>query len=280
MKIGAFCVCAGNYIDPAIIAIDSFLRYNSEIPVRVYIEDGLNYKRLKGAFREANVEFIPAEFPQLPEHEITGGKYSDLFFNRDNLLSFAQRICGFQELKSEADIIINFDLDTLTLAGFTSAPWMRSPAGMYGVNERLNRNRWQKGLGISDFADMPDYINSGFLACTTDVIPDDLLEKYRAFLRKYGPQLYCPEQDFINFEFLENIKNIPPAYNLMFTERKYTSTAPIMLHFIGSDKPWTPMRIPGPAAYYFRLYYHHAKQYAGIVDAEFLRQVRENAELV
>ena len=88
----AFAVCDAGYIDPAIIALNSFMSYNPGIPMRVYIEAGVNYKRLARSLRGHPVEFREVDFPQLPEHSGVHSKYSDLFFILVALPAFAERI--------------------------------------------------------------------------------------------------------------------------------------------------------------------------------------------
>ena len=281
MKIIAFSVVSPEYIDPAIIAINSFCKFNPALRLRVYVEAGTNISRLRGAVGHYHAEFRETEFPQLPEHEDMGDSLSGLFYRPAALPSFAQRIRGLEELRQEgAEIIVNLDLDTLTCGNITPALRHASPDVVLGVSERANRSRWQKNLGIpDDAAAMPDYINTGFAIYGADALGPDLLSRYQKFLRE-NPGAKCPEQDFLNRELAAYIRLLPPAYNLMFTDPEYRNVAPRIIHYIGSGKPWAELPVPFPARYYLRRYRSEAHKLEGYLSESFLRRVDPNADAV
>ena len=277
----AFAVCGADYSDPAIIAINSFCKYNPALRLRVYVEAGTNISRLRGAVGHYRVEFRETEFPELPEHEAMGDSLSGLFYRPAALSSFAQRIKGLEELRQEgAEIIVNLDLDTLTCGNITPALRHASPDVVLGVSERANRSRWQKNLGIpDDAAAMPDYINTGFCIYGADALGPDLLSRYQKFLRE-NPGAKCPEQDFLNRIAIGHIRLLPPAYNLMFTDPEYRNVAPRIIHYIGSGKPWAELPVPFPARYYLRRYRSEAHKLEGYLSESFLRRVDLNADTV
>ena len=281
MKIIAFCVVNPEYIDPAIIAINSFCKFNPALQLRVYVETGTNISRLRAAVGHYRTEFRETEFPELPEHEDMGDSLSGLFYRPAALPSFAQRIRGLEELRQEgAEIIANLDLDTLTCGNITPALRHASPDVVLGVSERANRSRWQKNLGIpDDAAAMPDYINTGFAIYGADALGPDLLSRYQKFLRE-NPGAKCPEQDFLNRIAIGHIRQLPPAYNLMFTDPEYRNVAPRLIHFIGSGKPWAELPVPFPARYYLRRYRSEAHKLEGYLSESFLRRVDLNADAV
>ena len=281
MKIIAFSVVNPEYIDPAIIAINSFCKFNPALRLRVYVEAGTNISRLRAAVGHYRAEFRETEFPELPEHEHMGDSLSGLFYRPAALPSFAQRIRGLEELRQEgADIIVNLDLDTLTCGNITPALRHASPDSVLGVSERANRSRWQKNLGIpDDAAAMPCYINTGFCIYGAETLGDDLLLRYRKFLRE-NPGAKCPEQDFLNRELAAHIWQLPPAYNLMFTDPEYRNVAPRIIHYIGSGKPWAELPVPFPARYYLRRYRSEAHKLEGYLSESFLRRVDLNADTV
>lgn len=281
MKIIAFCVVNPEYIDPAIIAINSFCKFNPALRLRVYVEAGTNISRLRGAVGHYRAEFRETEFPELPEHEDMGDSLSGLFYRPEALPSFAQRIRGLEELRQEgAEIIVNLDLDTLTCGNITPALRHASPDSVLGVSERANRSRWQKNLGLQDdAATMPRYINTGFCIYGTETLGDDLLLRYRKFLRE-NPGAKCPEQDFLNRELAARIRLLPPAYNLMFTDPEYRDVAPRIIHYIGSGKPWAELPVPFPARYYLRRYRSEAHKLEGYLSESFLRRLDLNADAV
>lgn len=281
MKIIAFSVVSPEYIDPAIIAINSFCKFNPALLLRVYVEAGTNISRLRAAVGHYRTEFRETEFPELPEHEGMGDSLSGLFYRPAALPSFAQRIRGLEELRQEgAEIIVNLDLDTLTCGNITPALRHASPESVLGVSERANRSRWQKNLGLcDDAATLPRYINTGFVIYGAETLGDDLLLRYRKFLRE-NPGAKCPEQDFLNRELAAYIRLLPPAYNLMFTDPEYRNVAPRIIHFIGSGKPWAELPVPFPARYYLRRYRSEARKLEGYLSESFLRRVDLNADTV
>ena len=281
MKIIAFCVVNPEYIDPAIIAINSFCKFNPALRLRVYVEAGTNISRLHAAVGHYRTEFRETEFPELPEHEAMGDSLSGLFYRPAALPSFAQRIRGLEELRQEgAEIIVNLDLDTLTCGNITPALRHASPDVVLGVSERANRSRWQKNLGLQDdAAAMPDYINTGFAIYGADALGPDLLSRYQKFLRE-NPGAKCPEQDFLNRIAIGHIRQLPPAYNLMFTDPEYRNVAPRIIHYIGSGKPWAELPVPFPARYYLRRYRSEAHKLEGYLSESFLRRVDLNADTV
>ncbi len=281
MKIIAFSVVNPEYIDPAIVAINSFCKFNPALRLRVYVEAGTNTSRLRAAAGHYRVEFRETEFPQLPEHEDMGDSLSGLFYRPAALPSFAQRIRGLEELQQEgAEIIINLDLDTLTCGNITPALRHASPESVLGVSERANRSRWQKNLGLcDDAAAMPCYINTGFAIYGAETLGPDLLSRYQKFLRE-NPGAKCPEQDFLNRISIGHIRLLPPAYNLMFTDPEYRNVAPRIIHYIGSGKPWAELPVPFPARYYLRRYRSEARKLEGYLSESFLRRVDLNADAV
>ena len=281
MRTVAFAVCDVNYTDPAIIAAGTFLKFNPALRLRVYVESGTNIARLRRAVGHYRVEFRETEFPQLPEHEYMGDSFSGFFYRPAALPSFAQRIRGLEELREEgAEIIVNLDLDTLTCGNITPALRHASPDSVLGVSERANRSRWQKNLGLpDDAATMPDYYNTGFAIYGADALGPDLLSRYQKFLRE-NPGAKCPEQDFLNRIAIGHIRQLPPAYNLMFTDPDYCNVAPKMIHFIGTAKPWSDLPLPPPSGYYVRKYRAEARKLESYLSPSFLRAIDRNVSLL
>lgn len=276
-----FATLNAGYIDPAIIALTSYLRYNGALgEVRLYVEAGTNCQRLRRALRGYPVELREVELPGIPENAHVHNKFGPLFFKREALPAFAQRIKALEELRNEADVIINIDLDTLTTGGIAPVLLRAGREVILGVSERKNRDRWVKALGVRDIVPTEKYINTGFAVYGADAIPADIFRRYREFLKEHGPDLYCPEQDFINYALADRIRNIPEGYNLMYTSDAYTSAAPVLIHFLGSAKPWNPStEHPPRAAYYLRRYLREAERCRGLVSDDFIGRVSEACRL-
>ena len=284
-RIKCFSVVTPDYIDPAIIAAGSFLKFNSKINFVFYLEIGGNYKRLRMAMEKFSprVEYRVNEFPDMPIFEDVKNQYSEMFFSREQMPAFAMRIKALAEMRTEAEIIVNIDMDTLTLNHITPAIEAAAENNLIAaVSERANRDNWLRGLHLADFAEMPDYFNTGFAAYPAGLLTDDLLREYAAFLRAYREKLFCPEQDFLNWKYTGMIFRLPPAYNLMFTDPAYTITAPRIIHYIGRAKPWTaaPGRIANRCGHYFPRYAAETTRWAEYLTPDFLRMTAASAARV
>ena len=248
-----FCVVNADYIDPAIVSLSSYFKFNS-IPVICFYESGTNISRLKAALADYDIEFREREFPDFTEHKIIGDKYFNLFCQRDALPVYAMRIQAIEELKEEYDLIINFDLDTLffnNINGIVNFADTADPVFVYGVSERQNRDRWIRNLNVSDV--IPGkYINTGFVMYGAET--EICLSDYQKFLHDFSEHVYCPEQDYINHVSQQRIREISLAYNLMFTDENYTRISPVMVHFISSMKPWADVFPADNADFYFHRY--------------------------
>lgn len=284
-RIKCFSVVTPDYIDPAIIAAGSFLKFNSKINFVFYLEIGGNYKRLRMAMEKFSprVEYRVNEFPDMPIFEDVKNQYSEMFFSREQMPAFAMRIKALAEMRTEAEIIVNIDMDTLTLNHITPAIEAAAENNLIAaVSERANRDNWLRGLHLADFAEMPDYYNTGFAAYPAGLLTDDLLREYAAFLRAYREKLFCPEQDFLNWKYTGMIFRLPPAYNLMFTDPAYTITAPRIIHYISRAKPWTaaPGRIASKCGHYFPRYAAETTRWAEYLTPDFLRMTAASAARV
>ena len=277
----AFCVMDAGYIDPAIVSINSFLKFNQNIPLFIYAENGTNTTRMVEALNNnPNVKVISVDFPQdTPEELGKNNPYFDLFINRSALPAFAMRIKAIEDLRKYADFIINFDLDTIFLN--TVEKLVNNSAldhaNIYGVSERENRNRWMKQLNTREIVTNENYLNSGFLVIGSGAAKKIKLSEYYKFLEKYPNDVYCPEQDFINYICRETVP-ISEAYNLMFTSKSYQSTAPVMIHFLSKAKPWSGEAIPAGVGYYFKRYLVEAEKNQNFVSSQFLKNIKNNVE--
>ena len=219
----------------------------------------------------------------MPIFDDVKNAYTDLFFTREQMPAFAMRIKALAEMRAEAEVIVNLDMDTLTLNHITPAIEAAAENNLIAaVSERANRDNWLRGLHLTDFAEIPDYYNTGFAAYPAGLLTDDLLREYAAFLRAYREKLFCPEQDFLNWKYTGMIFQLPPAYNLMFTDPAYTITAPRIIHYIGRAKPWTaaPGRIANKCGHYFPRYAAETTRWAEYLTPDFLRITATNAARV
>lgn len=278
MKKVSFCVVDAGYIDPAIVAINSFLKFNRNIPLIVFAEIGTNIQRIADATgNNPQVTILTREFPRV-ECEAFGqhNTWLEFFINRAALPAFAMRIKALEELRETADIIINFDMDVIFLNTVEKLACSATREEILGVSERENRSRWVKALNVKDIVNTHNYINSGFVIYGADAAEKLTLEEYSAFLNRFPDDIYCPEQDFINFQCTEKIRIINDAYNLMFTSPKYKDTAPVMIHYYGRVKPWSVEGIPAGVGHYFRRYLIEAEKNQSYVSSQFLEKIKNN----
>lgn len=278
MKKVSFCVVDAGYIDPAIVAINSFLKFNRNIPLIVFAEIGTNVQRILDAIGEnPNVTIKSCDFPRIDCQDLgKGNPWFDLFINREALPAFAMRIKALEQLRETADIIINFDLDVIFLNTIEKLAGFATRDVILGVSERKNRTRWVKSLNVKDIVNTHNYINSGFVIYGADAAEKLTLEEYSAFLNRFPDDIYCPEQDFINFQCTEKIRLINDAYNLMFTSPEYKTTAPVMIHYYGRVKPWSVEGIPAGVGHYFRRYLIEAEKNQNYVSSQFLEKIKNN----
>lgn len=278
MKKVSFCVVDAGYIDPAIVAINSFLKFNRNIPLVVFAEVGTNIQRIADATgNNPQVTILTREFPRV-ECEAFGqhNPWLEYFINRAALPAFAMRIKALEELRETADVIINFDMDVIFLNTIEKLACSATRDEILGVSERENRSRWVKALNVKDIVNTSNYINSGFVIYGADAAEKLTLEEYSAFLNRFPDDIYCPEQDFINFQCTEKIRIINDAYNLMFTSPKYKDTAPVMIHYYGRVKPWSVEGIPAGVGHYFRRYLIEAEKNQSYVSSQFLEKIKNN----
>lgn len=278
MKKVSFCVVDAGYIDPAIVAINSFLKFNRNIPLVVFAEVGTNIQRIADATgNNPQVTILTREFPRV-ECEAFGqhNPWLEFFINRAALPAFAMRIKALEELRENADVIINFDMDVIFLNTVEKLACSATREEILGVSERENRSRWVKALNVKDIVNTHNYINSGFVIYGADAAEKLTLEEYSAFLNRFPDDIYCPEQDFINFQCTEKIRIINDAYNLMFTSPEYKTTAPVMIHYYGRVKPWSVEGIPAGVGHYFRRYLIEAEKNQSYVSSQFLEKIKNN----
>ena len=73
---------------------------------------------------------------------------------------------------------------------------------------------------------------------------------------------------------------IPAHYNLMFTDVNYRQTPPVMVHFLGRDKPWSGHVTDMQTSAYFRRYAVECQRCEHIISDDFLKKVRATSQLI
>lgn len=222
------------------------------------------------------------DFPELPVHETLGDKYFSLFCSREALPAYAMRLKALDELRKDYDIILNFDLDTLFFNSVMPLMDKVSDACIYGVSERRNRDRWIKSLGVTDICPLAPYINTGLVIYGAKALQsvDNLMSDYESFLKLNSQHIYCPEQDYINYKFHDYMHEIPAHYNLMFTDVNYRQTPPVMVHFLGRDKPWSGHITDMQTSVYFRRYMVECQRCQNLLSDQFIKLVRSTIQFI
>ena len=86
--------------------------------------------------------------------------------------------------------------------------------------------------------------NAGFIVFETDIISNNVYDELIALANSYNKVLLCDDQSVLNLLFYKRWKPLPLAYNSnpydLMTRLIYSPTKAraIVLHFMGSDKPW------------------------------------------
>lgn len=92
-------------------------------------------------------------------------------------------------------------------------------------------------------ADRPYFNNGVFIADLNYWRESNAEEKMNEFTKKYGPTT-CPEQDAMNYVFIDVWSPLPFAFNSFhywlagMPEFAKYNTNPMIVHFVGPDKPW------------------------------------------
>lgn len=211
------------YINPAIVSLTSFFKYNPEIEVIGYAEQGGDYSKLT---QFSKLTIVEREFPK----DILTGKVQDLRITPEAVPSTLARLQALEEFANNTTIL-NFDLDTLFL---DSINLEFGKEGLYGVPETHRANWVQK-----DVVHTNTYLNSGFIIYH-NVSCIGLYQGLLDFLKTPdGKYLPTTEQDYINIFFKDDVKyRLPNKYNSFFVQLDYTKPNKVMIHYLDCIKPW------------------------------------------
>lgn len=208
------------------VAISSLLKTKPKYKILVYTEESLNLEGIE--------ERIFDSTTCVAEH----AGFNDFC----NIVSY--RIDLLDKLKYEYDNICILDVDTLFLRNMDP---IFDYIGIAGVNSYDKHSQYVKHLKVehihSNIKNDHIYLNVG--SCKLDC---KLLRKYN-LLQEFKKdlsareELYtavkCPEQDFINYLFHNDITCIPDEYNNSLLPGCSAKDIPRMFHFVGkSAKPW------------------------------------------
>ena len=277
MKDTAFVILNQRYEDPAIVSLTSFFRFNRHIPLICYLEKGGDFGRLRQALSGYPVRFEEIVFPEEQIFRTCGGDW--LLINRSALPAISARVRVLEELASKYDRIVNFDLDTLFCNSIAGVMNVADAAHVYGVDEKENRKRWMAAFGLKEWIHGEFYFNTGFAVYGGRLLRNrPLYDDYIRMMEAHPERFNCPEQDYLNCVFHNDLVRIRPSYNMLFQDRAYTETAPVMIHFYGPDKPWSPEGVfAGKTGFYNRRYANYVSSIRNMLSDEFVRIVTGNA---
>ena len=274
----AFVVLDGGYINQAVVSLSSFFRYN-RIGLVIYAQKGTDLSRVLGVVPEELVEVRYVSFPQHELFATVGG--NRLMVHRSAVPAIAQRIKALEEVSAETDCVLNFDLDTLFLGSVVpllEEITAEQRAGIFGVSERENRDKWMKQMNLKEIVNTPLYFNTGLMCYKADCT--GLYLEFIKELKKYGDSMYCPEQDFLNLHFREK-HQLPGEFNAIWFNPGYKDMAPLMVHYLSMEKPWNKFIYLDFRAYaYWQKYLSACERVASYLDREFLERVRSNVRRV
>lgn len=259
-----------SYIDPAIVCLTSFFKYN-DIPVVAYVKKGGDYSRLD--FPKLEIKEI--EFPELDTSKILLCKIQP-----KAMPACLARLKALQEECHEDTSILNFDLDTLFLGKIEIEP---DKKGIYGSIEDAHKI-WMNNPCYTDVVKTNKYFNTGLILYHHV----DLSNLWDSFLEFFnGPDgiyLYCTEQDYINLYFKDDEKYvISNKYHKLWTMVHYCAQPTVMVHFYDVIKPWL-MDTYGIYTkfntYYFKKYFEAAFPLKEKLSTKFFNIIFHNNHLI
>lgn len=116
------------------------------------------------------------------------------------------------------------------------------------------------------------YFNSGFLMIDSAAYRAALpVPEMLRYLRAYADRMPTHDQSFLNAQFSHRYLMLSPVYNFPMLDA-YTplvqSEAPVLLHFLGAEKPWYPTEDPLRLCYW--------QEYSAFLSDNFGFEGREN----
>lgn len=186
----------------------------------------------------------------------------------ENILGFKVDLCGFnitilsrlflENILKNIDKVLYFDCDIIITQNIENL-YNTDISNYYcaGVSEFLLSNRYKKEIGLKENS---LYINSGVLLVNlSNWRKDNLQIKFVNYLKKMNGKIRFADQDIINYccqgkikeisykynyqpnlkYFSDNaIKKIQPHYTLFNENNKDISNNPIIIHYLGDERPW------------------------------------------
>ena len=254
-----------NYIRPLQVMLDSFFRWNSRERVTVY----LFYARVGKKNRALLAKQIHAYHGTFCAIEIREDFFADApvlrYFPRE---MYFRLLCA-QYLPKEEKRVLYLDPDMLVFAP---------------LHALYHSNLHGKTIGaVPDFAVehlMPEcmkkiglkegkrYVNSGMLLIDLVRMRQVFsMEKAKQILSDWGSVFSFPDQDLINLYFQDDISYLKRIYNYNcgYGSAKefvrylvsFPKKVPVIAHYMGETKPWTPQYY----GKYGGLYYRYLKPY-------------------
>lgn len=204
------------------------------------------------AGRTSFVDFEPTEqfqaFPSLHGDWTAYGR-----------LLLADLVQEEQVLYLDADLVV--EADVLVVEHFDLGQHILAAVGGGRVKYTLGRHFYTNQVGLPP--DM-EYFNSGVLLLNLRLWRQDKIkEKCLVLAQQYGSALPSHDQSLLNLICAGNFAKLPPSFNCEWEAvRSRPETADRMiLHYIGSPKPWDP---------FGKLMHNGYKQWAKYADATWM----------
>ena len=154
-------------------------------------------------------------------------------------LLLADMIHEDQVLYLDADLVV--ELDVLDVQDFDFGGQALAAVGGGKYKYTLGRDFYINKLGISPEV---EYFNSGVLLIN---LPQwrtsNVKERCLEIARKYPNELPSHDQSLLNLIIAGNFSKLPPSFNCEWLAYQFKPivSEKMILHFIGSPKPWDPM---------------------------------------
>ena len=215
-----FFITDKNCLDYTQIAVNSLLSTNPRNEIVLYAKD-------------CNPVFPNVKTISIQDIEHLDFKIPNIAVNALDLLG--HRLKVLDSLKERYNKIIMLDTDIIVLENIDEL-FNLSDRFIYGRNELEEYKMFRKIFHNNLWFNSNLYLNSGVLVIPSKVIKDvELFKTFKTELEIRSFKYICPEQDFINFVFRNNLFDLGETINQPVFSKKPMASK--IIHFAGPAKP-------------------------------------------
>ena len=254
-----------NYVRPLRVMLDSFFRWNAKEKVTVY----LFYAKVNTENRRLLADQIHVYGAAFEAVEIQDDFFADApvlrYFPRE---MYFRLLCAQYMPKTEKRVLY-LDPDMLIFAPLHQLYHMDLHGKTIGaVPDFAVENLMPECMQKIGLKKGKRYVNSGMLLIDLVRMREVFsMEKAKKILEASGNVFSFPDQDLINLYFQDDIRYLKRTYNyncgygsakeFVRYLLQFPKKVPVIAHYMGETKPWTPQYY----GKYGRLYYRYLKRY-------------------